>query len=111
MSYSSAELASRHCQPLKGAEHALSVGEIQSLHTALPHWALSDDGKALAISGHNKTTPSAHRLDGDGADRPSSGTHADRDASALEGRASRRAGADQPVTSPANQFAIGAQIH
>jgi 4a-hydroxytetrahydrobiopterin dehydratase len=48
MSYSSAELAGRHCQPLKGAEHALSVGEVQSLHTALPHWALSDDGKALS---------------------------------------------------------------
>jgi 4a-hydroxytetrahydrobiopterin dehydratase len=48
MSNSSTELASRHCQPLKGAEHALSVGEIQSLHTTLPQWALSDDGRALS---------------------------------------------------------------
>jgi 4a-hydroxytetrahydrobiopterin dehydratase len=48
MSHASAELAARHCMPLAGAEHALSVGEVQALQPAVPDWALSDDGKTLS---------------------------------------------------------------
>jgi 4a-hydroxytetrahydrobiopterin dehydratase len=42
------DLASRQCMPLSGAEHALSVGEVQALLAQLPAWALSDDGKTIS---------------------------------------------------------------
>lgn len=48
MSQTAHDLRQRHCQPLKGAEHALSVGEVTELLAALPGWALSDDGKTIS---------------------------------------------------------------
>jgi 4a-hydroxytetrahydrobiopterin dehydratase len=42
------ELRNAQCTPLKGAEHALSIGEVQSLMAALTGWALSDDGKTIS---------------------------------------------------------------
>ena len=41
-------LRSQSCTPLKGAEHALSVGEVNDLIVVLPGWALSDDGKTIS---------------------------------------------------------------
>jgi 4a-hydroxytetrahydrobiopterin dehydratase len=48
MSQTLADLRSQTCSPLKGAEHALSVGEVGDLLEALPGWALSDDGKTIS---------------------------------------------------------------
>ena len=48
MVHTAHELAQRRCQPLKGAEHALSVGEVQEMLSVLPGWALSDDGKTIS---------------------------------------------------------------
>ena len=42
------ELRSMSCTPLKGAEHALSVGEVGELVGVLAGWSLSDDGKTLS---------------------------------------------------------------
>ena len=42
------ELRGSQCKPLKGAEHGLSVGEVQGLMPALPAWRLSDDGKTIS---------------------------------------------------------------
>lgn len=40
-------LASQHCQPRKGAEHAVDAARIRDLLAALPGWGLADDGKAI----------------------------------------------------------------
>lgn len=48
MSRSPLDLAHRQCQPLRGAEHALSVGEVQDLLAGLPGWGLSADGKTIS---------------------------------------------------------------
>lgn len=40
-------LASQHCQPRKGAEHAVDAARIRDLLAALPGWELADDGKAI----------------------------------------------------------------
>ncbi len=48
MSLTLAELRSRRCTPLKGAENGLSIAEVQELLRALPGWALSDDGKTVS---------------------------------------------------------------
>jgi 4a-hydroxytetrahydrobiopterin dehydratase len=50
MAHSRAELAEMHCRPRRGAEQALSVGEINELAALLPEWALSDDRKAISRS-------------------------------------------------------------
>ena len=41
------DLASRHCQPLKGPEHRLSADAVTSRLAALPGWALIEDGAAI----------------------------------------------------------------
>lgn len=41
------QLASQHCQPRKGKEHALDAATVASLLPLLPGWQVSDDGKAL----------------------------------------------------------------
>ncbi|MFC5741246.1 4a-hydroxytetrahydrobiopterin dehydratase [Dyella tabacisoli] len=41
------ELASQHCQPRKGKEHALDAAQIAALLQHLPGWQLSADGKAI----------------------------------------------------------------
>jgi len=43
---SSQLLASQHCQPRKGAEHALDANRIKSLQIELPEWKV--DGKEIA---------------------------------------------------------------
>ena len=40
-------LASRHCTPLKGKEHALDATRIAELLAALPGWQVTADGKAI----------------------------------------------------------------
>ena len=42
-----AELAARHCRPLKGAEHRLPPGEVKAFLAALPGWELVEDGAAI----------------------------------------------------------------
>ena len=42
------QLRAQKCTPLKGAEHGLSVTEVQDSLAALPGWALSDDGKTIS---------------------------------------------------------------
>ncbi len=42
-----AELASQHCQPRKGAEHALDEARVALLLQQLPGWRRSGDGKGL----------------------------------------------------------------
>jgi 4a-hydroxytetrahydrobiopterin dehydratase len=41
------DLASRHCRPLKGAEHRLDAGEATERLRALPGWQLLEDGAAI----------------------------------------------------------------
>lgn len=41
------DLASQHCRPLKGAEHALDAAQVTQLLQQLPGWTVSDDGKAI----------------------------------------------------------------
>ncbi|TCV97283.1 pterin-4-alpha-carbinolamine dehydratase [Luteibacter rhizovicinus] len=41
------DLASQHCQPRKGAEHALDRARIDELLASLPGWTVSPDGKAI----------------------------------------------------------------
>ena len=48
MSLTMAELRSRRCTPLKGAENGLSMSEVNELLAALAGWALSDDGKTIS---------------------------------------------------------------
>ncbi|HET9483066.1 MAG TPA: 4a-hydroxytetrahydrobiopterin dehydratase [Xanthomonadales bacterium] len=48
MAHTLAELRSQACTPMKGAEHALSVGEVGELLELLPGWSLSDDGKTIS---------------------------------------------------------------
>lgn len=40
-------LATEHCQPRKGAEHALDRAAIDIQLAALPGWTLANDGKAI----------------------------------------------------------------
>ncbi|MGC1549797.1 MAG: 4a-hydroxytetrahydrobiopterin dehydratase [Rhodanobacter sp.] len=40
-------LATQHCQPRKGKEHALDAATITSMLSQLSGWQLSEDGKAL----------------------------------------------------------------
>jgi 4a-hydroxytetrahydrobiopterin dehydratase len=42
------ELRAKRCTPLRGAEHGLSVSEVQELASVLPGWAVSDDGKTIS---------------------------------------------------------------
>jgi 4a-hydroxytetrahydrobiopterin dehydratase len=44
------DLASRHCRPLKGAEHRLAAEEVAARLAVLPLWALSADGEAIERS-------------------------------------------------------------
>ena len=41
------ELATRHCIPLRGADHCLSIEHAQRLLNALPGWALVENGQAI----------------------------------------------------------------
>jgi 4a-hydroxytetrahydrobiopterin dehydratase len=41
------QLAQDHCQPRKGAEHALDAKRIDALLTELTGWTLDADGKAI----------------------------------------------------------------
>lgn len=41
------DLASQHCQPRKGKEHALSADKITQLLQLLPDWKLAADGHAI----------------------------------------------------------------
>ena len=43
-----AELASRHCAPLKGAEHRLPETQCRQWLAALPGWELVENGEAIA---------------------------------------------------------------
>lgn len=43
-----AELAALHCEPRKGAEHALDAARVRELLTALPGWEVASDGKSIA---------------------------------------------------------------
>lgn len=43
-----ASLAAQHCQPRKGAEHALSRAEAEQRLDLLAGWALSDDGRFIS---------------------------------------------------------------
>lgn len=40
-------LASQHCQPRKGADHALDESRCAALMTQLPGWRISADGKSI----------------------------------------------------------------
>lgn len=42
-----AELATRHCAPLSGAEHMLPANLIGDYLAALPGWSLIENGKAI----------------------------------------------------------------
>ncbi|TLY53216.1 MAG: 4a-hydroxytetrahydrobiopterin dehydratase [Gammaproteobacteria bacterium] len=42
------QLANEHCQPRKGAEHALDNARTNELLRALPGWSLAADGKAIS---------------------------------------------------------------
>ncbi|KRE88971.1 pterin dehydratase [Frateuria sp. Soil773] len=42
------DLATQHCQPRKGPEHAVAPAQIAQWLRQLPGWQLSDDGKAIA---------------------------------------------------------------
>jgi 4a-hydroxytetrahydrobiopterin dehydratase len=44
------DLASRHCRPLKGAEHRLAGDEASARLAALPEWSLVEDGAAIERS-------------------------------------------------------------
>ena len=44
------ELASRHCRPLKGAEHRLGAEAATQALRALPGWQLQEDGIAIGQS-------------------------------------------------------------
>lgn len=41
------DLASRHCQPRKGKEHALDAAQVAELLRQVPGWQLRHDGKAI----------------------------------------------------------------
>jgi 4a-hydroxytetrahydrobiopterin dehydratase len=41
------DLASRHCRPLKGAEHRLGAEAAAQALRALPGWQLQEDGAAI----------------------------------------------------------------
>ncbi|KZC22768.1 4a-hydroxytetrahydrobiopterin dehydratase [Rhodanobacter thiooxydans] len=41
------DLASRHCQPRKGTEHALDTAQVAELLQQVPGWQLRHDGKAI----------------------------------------------------------------
>ena len=43
-----ADLASRHCTPLKGAENCLPDAQCRQWLAALPGWELVEDGAAMA---------------------------------------------------------------
>jgi 4a-hydroxytetrahydrobiopterin dehydratase len=43
-----AELASRHCAPLKGAEHRLPEAQSRQWLAALPGWELVENGEAIS---------------------------------------------------------------
>lgn len=45
MSY--ADLASQHCIPRKGKEHALDAAQVHGLLEQLPGWTLAADGQAI----------------------------------------------------------------
>ena len=47
---SAADLASRHCRPLKGPEHKLAADAVTSRLRALPEWAAVEDGAAISRS-------------------------------------------------------------
>ncbi|MFC4762061.1 4a-hydroxytetrahydrobiopterin dehydratase [Dyella koreensis] len=44
---SHADLASQHCVPRKGKEHALDAAQINGLLAQLPGWTLTADGQAI----------------------------------------------------------------
>jgi 4a-hydroxytetrahydrobiopterin dehydratase len=41
------DLATQHCQPRKGSQHALDRTQIATLLSQVPGWQLSADGKAI----------------------------------------------------------------
>ncbi|WP_109127180.1 4a-hydroxytetrahydrobiopterin dehydratase [Dyella sp. C11] len=41
------QLASQHCTPRKGKEHALAGDQLKELLAVLPGWKVTDDGKAI----------------------------------------------------------------
>ncbi len=41
------DLATQHCQPRKGKEHALDTTQVAGLLRQLPGWQLRDDGMAI----------------------------------------------------------------
>jgi 4a-hydroxytetrahydrobiopterin dehydratase len=41
------DLASQHCQPRKGAEHALDRAQVTQWLAQLPGWTVTADGKAI----------------------------------------------------------------
>ena len=43
-----AELAARHCKPLKGAEHKLTAAQCREWLAALPGWELIANGEAIS---------------------------------------------------------------
>jgi 4a-hydroxytetrahydrobiopterin dehydratase len=41
------DLATQHCQPRKGSQHALDSAQITTLLSQVPGWKLNADGKAI----------------------------------------------------------------
>jgi 4a-hydroxytetrahydrobiopterin dehydratase len=41
------DLATQHCQPLKGKEHALDAAKVSTLLDQLPGWKLGDDKQSI----------------------------------------------------------------
>jgi 4a-hydroxytetrahydrobiopterin dehydratase len=41
------ELATQHCQPRKGSQHALEAGQAATLLRQLPGWQLGADGQSI----------------------------------------------------------------
>lgn len=42
------DLATQHCQPRKGKEHAVPPAQVQQMLATLPGWQASADGKSIA---------------------------------------------------------------
>jgi 4a-hydroxytetrahydrobiopterin dehydratase len=46
------DLATRHCRPLRGAEHRLDADAVRARLAALPGWELVEDGAAISRTFH-----------------------------------------------------------
>ena len=46
------DFATRHCRPLRGAEHRLDADAVRARLAALPGWELVEDGAAISRTFH-----------------------------------------------------------